>query len=539
MRFLIYLIFYSVHFYLPAQEHFEMKQLAPDNSLSDPWEILYGTDNMLWITSRSAKTVIRIDPETGNRDFLLAINDAFQTSTQDGLLGMALHPELGQGAGRDFVYLSYTYFQESRKQKIVRYTFTLKGSQDGSLIDPVAVITDLPASNDHNSGRLLFGPDDKLYYTIGNQGKNQYENVCEEILAQALPTQSEVDVLDWSTYQGKVLRLNTDGSIPADNPIINGVQSHIFSYGHRNPQGLVFAADGSLFSSEHGPKTDDEINRIEAGKNYGWPYVAGYQDDNAYVYCNWSSTDNCGRYDDYGCPAGAEVTKESAWTRADFVPPIKTFYTVGDDYNFVDPSCNVLFICWPTIAPSSIDIYENSTGIPGWSRSLLVVSLKLGMVFRQPIDDQGNALGEALPYWDTQNRYRDIAVHPNGREFFMITDNRGQTSGPSNSNTDDLDNPGAILRFKYRNGVLGHENSRNDPLIKIYPNPMQEKATLTFSHTIGKVNKQIRIISLQGNTIFQHADVLSTLELPDLSAGVYLVQVEVEGIVLTERLIVR
>ena len=82
---------------------------------------------------------------------------------------------------------------------------------------------------------------------------------------------------------------NRDGSIPDDNPVLEGVRSHVYSYGHRNPQGLVFDADGQLFAAEHGPSTNDEVNRIEAGGSYGWPEVAGRQDDRAYAYANWSA----------------------------------------------------------------------------------------------------------------------------------------------------------------------------------------------------------------------------------------------------------
>ena len=73
--------------------------------------------------------------------------------------------------------------------------------------------------------------------------------------------------------------MNSDGSIPADNPIINGVQSHIFTYGHRNAQGIAVGPNGDLYIAEHGDKSDDELNRLQAGGNYGWPNIAGYQDD--------------------------------------------------------------------------------------------------------------------------------------------------------------------------------------------------------------------------------------------------------------------
>src|SRR5690606_10548112 len=115
---------------------------------------------------------------------------------------------------------------------------------------------------------------------------------------------------DWSAYVGKVLRLDLDGGIPDDNPEIGGVRSHAFTYGHRNPQGLAFGPDGTLDSAEQGPKTDDEINILEAGKNYGWPHVAGYQDDMAYVYANWSEGPEDAEYSDFVIPESVPTQAE-------------------------------------------------------------------------------------------------------------------------------------------------------------------------------------------------------------------------------------
>ena len=131
---------------------------------------------------------------------------------------------------------------------------------------------------------MAIGPDLKLYLTRGDGGANWINNPCLPNLAQSLPTAAQVASRDWSTYLGKILRLNLDGTIPADNPLLNGVRSHVYSYGHRNPQGLQFGPTGLLYSSEHGPSTDDELNLIAAGGNYGWPHVAGYRDDRVYVF---------------------------------------------------------------------------------------------------------------------------------------------------------------------------------------------------------------------------------------------------------------
>ncbi len=160
-------------------------------------------------------------------------------------------------------------------------------------MDPVDLVSGIPAGEDHNAGRIKFGPDGMLYYSNGEQGHNQFASVCKPIESQLLPTSAEVKDKDWSAYRGKVLRIAADGSIPKDNPKIDGVRSHVFTVGHRNPQGLVFGSNGDLYSSEQGPSSDDEINLLAAGKNYGWPHVNGYQDNQSHIYINWSVAPKC------------------------------------------------------------------------------------------------------------------------------------------------------------------------------------------------------------------------------------------------------
>src|SRR6188768_1257687 len=257
-----------------------------------PYEITWGPDNWLWLTERVGRRILRINPETEDRAPVVTIEDAFQTDGQDGVMGLALHPELLQGTGKDYVYVAYTYDGDpgpalERRVKLRRYTYNPASGGVGS---PVDLITGLPGSFQHNSGRVVFGPDSHLYYTIGDQGNDQFDRKCLPIRAQEVPTQAEVDSGDYAKYVGKVLRLNLDGSIPDDNPVIDGTRSHIYSYGHRNPQGLVFSAQGKLYSDEHGPKSDDELNWVRPGKNYGWPNVAGYRDGRAYEYANWSAS---------------------------------------------------------------------------------------------------------------------------------------------------------------------------------------------------------------------------------------------------------
>ena len=441
-RFLIAIVLAFV--LIPAQPGFPYEELFSSRvvatGLDYPWQITWGPDSHLWVTERKGRKVSRVNPTNGSKIVTVTISEAYVKGSQMGLLGMALHPKLLQRAGEDYVYVAYTYMEGAevsgtRHAKIRRYTYD---PSTQSLGKPLDIITGLPASDDHNSGRLKIGPDGKLFYTIGDQGANQSWNKCNVNRAMDLPSAAEVSTRDWSPYQGKILRLNLDGSIPVDNPVIGNVRSHVYSYGHRNAQGIVFAPTGKLYSSEHGPKTDDEVNLIKAGRNYGWPRVAGYIDNKAYSYDNWSAATSCKslQYSAVRTPAAIPRLKESSFVDPNFVPPIKTFGTVDDDFKFERPDCSGIS-CYPSIAPSSIEIYPHSS-IPHWVSSLLVPSLKHGSVFRLKLSADGNSIvGEALEIWRTKNRYRDVAINPDGKTFFVATDNDGE-------------NPGAILEFQYQ-----------------------------------------------------------------------------------------
>lgn len=426
---------------------FVMTQLHPNSTFNYPYALLYGPDHYLWLTERVGKKINRVHPTTGAIDQLVDMTSlVYQNGGQDGLMGMALHPELLLGTGNDYVYVAYTYGTSdlTRRTKIVRYTYTLSGS-NGTLGNPVNLIIGLSGSNDHNSGKLAFGPDNKLYYSIGDQGVNQFDNKCKVSHSQDLPSQAQINTSDYSYYEGKVLRMNLDGTIPADNPVLNSVKSHVFSYGHRNAQGLTFGANGKLYSNEHGPKSDDEINIIQSGGNYGWPYISGYNDNKNYAFCNWSTAPNCTAltFSDYACGTGATSTSESSWGGS-FINPITTMFTIDDGFNFTGG-----WLTWPTIGPSSMAIYEGySNPIPGWNNSLLSTTLKKGRVYRSQLSPDGNTIiGAPEELFYTQNRYRDLAISPDGNTIYIITDSGGTTSGPSGSSSLAVVNPGTILVF--------------------------------------------------------------------------------------------
>ena len=430
-------------------EGFTMRVVT--DGLANPWEVTWGPDGMLWVTEKAAGRVVRISPADGTSRPALTLPDMVATpGAQDGLLGLALHPKLLQGDIDQYVYLAYTYGTQDRRAKIVRYRYDRATE---TLTDPTDLITGMPAGVDHDSGRLVYGPDDTLYYTIGDQGRNQFDSYCLSIQAQTLPTAAQVEARDWSAYQGKVLRLNLDGSVPVDNPLLQGVRSHIYSYGHRNAQGLVFGGE-HLYSSEQGPKSDDEVNLIRAGGNYGWPRVAGHRDDRSYVYGEWAASQGvpCSslRFSDFEIPASVPQLRESDFDDPALTEPLRTFFTVEPGYDFRDPDCREsYFICWPTVAPSSLDYYPAGGGVPGWGASLLMPSLKEGTVYRLPVSADGTAVGEPVALWRTVNRYRDVAIGADATTFYVATDPRGLTRDRDGAPTDALEHAGAILEFRY------------------------------------------------------------------------------------------
>jgi PQQ-dependent dehydrogenase (s-GDH family) len=449
-----------------GKQQFDEKVLT--TGLQNPWEITWGPDNYLWVTERSGDRIIRVNPADGSHTLAMRFPDAVGPGGQDGVLGLALHPDLLRGKGTDYVYTAYTYVDRTRPPrltvkdagspyrymftKIVRLTFDPK---TGMLDHEMTLIDGLPASTDHNSGRMKIGPDGKLYYTIGDGGNDQLGNWCVPIQAQRLPTADEVAKKNWFAYQGKSLRLNLDGSIPGDNPVIEGVQSHIFTYGHRNMQGIDFAPNGTLYASEQGPKTDDEINILQPGGNYGWPHVAGFRDDKAYRYARWKdATTPCEQlqFSDLKIDPSVPVEDESSWKGA-MVDPIVTMFTVPSTWNFVDPKCGDNgFVCWPTVAASSIETYmPKSGGIPGWENSLIVTTLKRGSIYRIPLAADGRTLrGPIERFFKSENRFRDTAFSPDMKTMYVLTDNGGLAESASGGTTPTMQNPGSILAFTYK-----------------------------------------------------------------------------------------
>jgi len=443
----------------------EFRRVEIVSGLANPWEVTWGPDSMLWVTERTGGRVTRVNPVSGEARVAAHISEVFAPGGQDGLLGMALHPELLLGV--NYVYVYYTYEDRAHGPdpnipdpaspyrhlygKIVRFSYD---PAVGSLHDPVELIRGLPAGNDHNAGRLKVGPDHKLYLAIGDHGHNQLGNFCLPIEAQRLPTQAEIDQAEYAAYVGKSLRLNLDGSIPEDNPVLDGVRSHVYTYGHRNTQGIDFGPDGTLYAAEHGPKTDDEINVLRAGENYGWPHVAGLQDNKAYEYARWAEASTpCEdiKFSDLAIHPSVPREPESAFKKP-FTEPIATLFTVDTGYNFQDPACGgIHYICWPTVGISGVEYYRaKGQGIPGWDRVLLVTALKRGSLYTVPLTADGQrSAGPITRYFQSENRFRDTAVSPDGLTIYVATDSAGLVENISGGVTTEMENPGAILAYTY------------------------------------------------------------------------------------------
>ena len=531
---------------------------ANDYRLMHPYEIIYARDTHLYITEKVGR-VVRVDPATGLRQiildhrantFLNITRDGTGAATgigQDGMMGMALHPNFGLGTGQDSVFIAYTH--SAGNLRISRFKYN--GGASPSLTNETILIQGLPANGDHSSGRLVIGPDNKLYYTCGDLGANQFNGKCNQIRSQTLPTAAEVSAANYTNYSGKILRLNMDGSIPGDNPVWGGVRSHIYTIGHRNPQGLVWQKNGTngtaypvmtpggkLFSSEHGPRTDDEINVIQGGKNYGWPYIAGYLDDVNYEYVNWSSSPNCAStpYLESTIPTGATVTQESDYSSlANFQPPLTTMFTACGSQS--SSTCNADGTDWmkfATVAPSSIDFYSVSSGlgIPNWYPSLLVPTLKKGTLYRYKLNAAMNGVvTDSIPYFRTNNRYRDIALSPDGKKIYLITDSIGSTSGPSGAGTSALTDRGAIIEFAFtgrdmlwvdNNPVVRTEKKYK---ISVFPNPATNFVTVQFERGLHKPIRY-QLFTASGKLVSEAVTSKDefTIPLAHLAKGVYVLK---------------
>lgn len=220
-------------------------EVVKDN-LQVPWALGWLLDGTLLVTERPGR-LVAIFADQSTKVIPIA---ATASTGEGGLLGLAIHPHF---ADNSFLYLYLTSEVSTSGviNRVERYRW-----DNGELKDRLVIIDAIPGSRVHDGGRLAFGPDEKLYITTGDAG-------------------NENNAQDKDSLAGKILRVNDDGSTPSDNPLATPV----YSYGHRNPQGLTWDEEGRLWATEHGrsgvQSGFDELNLIEPGHNYGWPVIEG------------------------------------------------------------------------------------------------------------------------------------------------------------------------------------------------------------------------------------------------------------------------
>lgn len=313
--------------------------------LDIPWDVDASIPGELWFTEQKG-VVYRTDLKTGEKKVMLELKDVLFRKSY-GLLGMAVHPE------GNFLFIHYTYqANEDELQQVVLSRLVRYDIEGDTLTNRTVLLDAIPGNTYHNGSRITLSPDDKIIFSMGDAGRGD-QTQKDELLV------------------GKIMRLNLDGSIPEDNPVPG---SPIWSRGHRNPQGLVFGRNGTLYSTEHGPLNDDEVNLIEKDGNYGWPDVQGFCD----------------------LPAEKEYCEEQqikeplmAWT--------------------------------PTIAVAGTGFYDNPE-IPEWQNSLIIANMKGRALRVLNLSEDGQKVNDEHIFFQAYfGRLRDVSVADNGDIYVSTT----------------------------------------------------------------------------------------------------------------------
>lgn len=358
---------------------FEIQQKASD--LIIPWDLKLGPDGRLWFTEKHG-WIKAMDTTSGRIDTLLYIPDVFVSAIENsGLHSFCFHP---QWPDSSVLFCHYTY--DSLASKIVRYEYV---KEQDELINPTPLFPHLAGARSHNGSRMEVGEDGMIYCCIGDAYLFD-------------PAQQD------ESLNGKVLRFQPDGGVPADNPIPG---NYLWSKGHRNPQGMAFGRNGQLYCSEHGTNTDDELNRIEKGGNCGWPNVLGRCD----------------------------LPVEEEFCRT---------------HELVYP----LFTWTPTAAPSGLAYYDHPA-IPEFRNCLLQAFLKDKSIGVMQLDEAGGSVTEKGRFFtNVFYRVRDIEVLPDG-SLFICSSNK-EVQQPAHFEGDDH-----IYRIKAHNGSVVKASATDEAIV--------------------------------------------------------------------------
>ena len=328
--------------------------------LDHPWSVAFLPDGRVLVTERAGRLrVIAAKAPAGQKPGSISGVPAVFAESQGGLFDVVLHPRFAENG---LLYLSYAAGTPK-----ANFTRIMRAKLVGNVLTQKKVIFQVgPAKNTpvHYGGRMAFLGDGTLAMTVGDgfDFREQAQNLGSGL--------------------GKIVRINDDGSIPANNPFVGrkGAQASIWSYGHRNEQGLAFdAVSGRLYEHEHGPQGGDEINVVVRGGNYGWPVAT--------------------RGVDY---SGATIS------------PFKTYKGMID----------AIKVWVPSIAPSGLAVYRGAM-FPEWNGDLLVGALVDQDVRRVDLDAAGKVVGQASVFPGIKARSRDVRVAPDGAVWVTTDDEDG------------------------------------------------------------------------------------------------------------------
>lgn len=479
-------------------------------SLSSPWEITYGQDGYLWITEAGG-IVSRVHPTTGSKTVVFTASDYFGGSPLEhhllchqppilkGTLGLALHPDF-LNASTAYIYFVYSYNSGTATNPITKFRIKrlLWDATNEVVISDSNIVDDINSAPNHVGGRLLTIKQNGVPYLFLTTGDNGISDENNPDCYQPQSTNPNNFTQDVNTQNGKVHRFNMDGSIPTDNPISG---NSFYTRGHRNPQGLMYNDHlNILYDVEHGDRTDDEINVLEKGMNYGWKTVRGYHSDNnhpgeaAYV-ANYTPHPNIPN----------DALKEAFYSWCSSVADTSSNYTD-----------------WCTVAPSD-GIYYGSNGIPEWENSLLVVTLKNGATTdREVYQFKLQANGDLVPSTantpnpkrffgsdQAQNgRLRDITYSPDGKTIYLIN-----TGGNAK-----------ITVYTYDSTTSTSLTLLPINALKIFPNPVKDILTIQNIDNLIQA-ESVEIITPQGVLLPIPVADATQIDVSYLVKGIYVLRI--------------
>ena len=336
------------------------KAVTLNTALAAPWGLAFLPDGRMLITQKAGSMVI-LAADGRTVQATVSGLPAVAAAGQGGLLDVALDPDF---VSDPWVYWTYAEPGTGNEANLAG-TAVARGRLVGNALQGVTVIyRQVPrmSGDGHFGSRIVFRSDKTLFVTLGER-------------VSGSPAQ------DLATTLGKVIRINRDGSVPADNPGIAGARPEIWSYGHRNPQGAALRPGGDeLWLNEHGPQGGDELNRIVAGGNYGWPAVS--------YGCN------------YGAPVGDTCRIGGGIHAPAYLEPVGYWVPIS-------------------IAPAGLLFYTGS-GIPQWQGHLFMGALAGKAVWRVELDGNREAARERL-FAELNERVRDVKQGPDGW-IYLLTD---------------------------------------------------------------------------------------------------------------------